>query len=501
MTSRNGHFVATASVTYDAGASYDLCSRRGFARAERALERSLNESPESADRLYLDLVRQAGSDPRRQAKILTLSYKPSGRAAVEAMLDIALVLAKTGALESIGKISQAYRFGKPDIARKILNSVAEFSNDPSVLHHLSTRLLNHESDDESLVEALSAINRKSPYRVGTLAYQADFASRHQSREILRNVPPITRGILDHLRPDRPIVFLDGGATASTVEEQFSGWPPGRWKVFGFDPHPDADLSIDHSANVQMIRTALGADRGKLRLFHTTADGGSSSFMPNLDYIGNLRHGSGAPLDELMSVVSESEVDVVDLDSWRQEFRVPPFDFMKLNVQGAELEILRGARETLERCLGVQCEVAFAPIYLGAPVFRDVDAFLDSAGFTFFDLRKPNTNGRVTGRTTPMAGSRVGLYRWPSRQMTEGHVLYLRDPFRPEERESPRWQDPDHWLRLAVVAEMNGQVDFAMQLCETVLRDFSEALNDRGAAMTRSLDEAASFYRDFDLRNR
>lgn len=501
MNSSKGHLTATATVSYDAGKSFDLLSRRGFARAGRALESAQGESPEAADRLYLDLLRRAGPDPRQQAKVLALAYRPRGKAAVEAMLDTALALAGTGAPESISMIAQAYRFGKPEVAREILRRVADTSDDPLVLHHLSTRLLNHETDDEALVAGLAVINRKSPYRTSTLAYQADFASRHQSREILSRVPPITSGILGYLPPGRPIVFLDGGATGSTVEAQFAGWPADRWKVFGFDPHPDADLSIDHSANVQMIRTALGAARGKLRLFHTAADGASSSFMPNLAYIGKLRHGSGAPLDELMAVVSESEVDMVDLDGWRRETGAPAFDFMKLNVQGAELEILRGAPATLEDCLGVQCEVAFAPIYLGAPVFRDVDAFLDSAGFTFFDLRKSNTNGRVTGRATPMTGSRVGLFRWPSRQMTEGHVLYLRDPFRPEEHGAPRWSDPGNWLRLAVVAEMNGQLDLAMQLCETLLERFRGSLNDDGAALVRGLDDAAAFYRDFDIRNR
>lgn len=500
MNGNNRQFTVTASVTYDAGTSHNLRSRRGIARAEQALETALSESPDAADRLYLDLLRRTETDPRQQAKVLTLAYKPRGKAAVDAMLDAALKLARSGAVEPVGVIARAYRVGRPAIAREILTLTAEATDDPLVLHHLSTRLLIHETDDEALVAVLSVINRRSPYRIGTLAYQADFAGRRQSREILRNVPPITRGVLGCLPPGQAIVFLDGGATGSTVAEQFSGWPAERWKVFGFDPHPDADLSIDHSANVQMIRTALGAARGKVRLFHTAAVGGSSGFKPNLDYIRRLKHGSGSPLDSLMSVVSESEVDVVDLDGWRDQVQAPPFDFMKLNVQGAELEILRGATATLDDCLGVQCEVAFAPIYRDAPVFRDIDAFLDSAGFTFFDLRKPNTSGRVTSRATPMVGSRVGLFRWPSRQMTEAHVLYLRDPFRPEEHGAPRWRKPETWLRLAVVAEMNGQIDLAMQVCEALLENFSATLGDRGAALARSLDEAATFYRDFEIRN-
>lgn len=496
-----GYFSATATVSYRSATTYDLGTRRGFARAERELQRLLDQGPEAADALYLDLVRQAGSTPGSLASVLQLSYRPRRRAAIQAMFDIACSLSETGAPETIRMIPEAYRFGRPDIARRIFGNIAAATDDAYVLHQLSIQMLQHEQDDDALVAALSVINGKTPYRVGTLVYQAEFANRRQSREILRNVPPITRVVLDELEPGHPIVFLDGGATGSTMEEQFAGWPADRWKVFGFDPHPNADLSVDHTANVQMIRTALGSSRGKLHLYHTRIDGGSSSFRPNLDYIRHLEHGSAQSLEALMSVVSESDVDVIDLDSWRREAGVPPFDFMKLNVQGGELDILRGATETLDRCLGVQCEVSFVPLYREAPLFRDVDAVMDAAGFTFFDVRKATTNGRLSRRKTPMAGSRVGLYRWPSRHMTEAHVLYLRDPFRPEQRDAPRWRDPVHWLRLAVVAEMAGQVGFAMQLCETVLRDFPDALRDRGAAMQRGLDAADSFYRNFDVRNR
>lgn len=251
----------------------------------------------------------------------------------------------------------------------------------------------------------------------------------------------------------------------------------------------------------MIRTALGASRGTLRLYHTAVDGASSIFSPNIEYLKHLLHGAETPLTDVMSVIGESEVDAIDLDTWRREAQVPPFDFIKLNVQGAELEVLQGASETVESCLGLQTEVSFAPMYLNAPVFREIDAHLDRLGFTFFDMRKPTTNGRAASRPTVFSGSRVGLFRWPSRQMTEAHVLYLRDPFRPEERASPRWQDPQSWMRVAVVAELNGQVDFAMQLCETVLARFSDMLADGGDALSRDLDAASRSYQKFDQSNR
>jgi hypothetical protein len=45
------------------------------------------------------------------------------------------------------------------------------------------------------------------------------------------------------------------------------------------------------------------------------------------------------------------------------------------------------------------------------------------------------------------------------------------------------------------------VDFAMQLCETVLARFSDMLADGGDALSRDLDAASRSYQKFDQSNR
>jgi len=58
------------------------------------------------------------------------------------------------------------------------------------------------------------------------------------------------------------------------------------------------------------------------------------------------------------------------------------DFLKLDVQGAELDVLRGAGHLLKDMLVVQAEVEFLPLYEGQPLFADVDAFMRASGFQF-----------------------------------------------------------------------------------------------------------------------
>jgi hypothetical protein len=68
-------------------------------------------------------------------------------------------------------------------------------------------------------------------------------------------------------------------------------------------------------------------------------------------------------------------------------------FLKLDVQGAELEILRGAPHILS-CTGVaQLEVALLHYNEGAPTAADVVRFMDETGCAIHDVAElPRTNG-------------------------------------------------------------------------------------------------------------
>ncbi|MGG5823046.1 FkbM family methyltransferase [Falsiroseomonas sp. HW251] len=58
---------------------------------------------------------------------------------------------------------------------------------------------------------------------------------------------------------------------------------------------------------------------------------------------------------------------------------------KLDVQGAELDILRGAGSRLEALEAVQMEVALRPYNAGAPLIAEVLAGMEAMGFTAFDI--------------------------------------------------------------------------------------------------------------------
>jgi len=107
----------------------------------------------------------------------------------------------------------------------------------------------------------------------------------------------------------------------------------------------------------------------------------------------------------------------------------PVDFLKLDVQGAELLVLEHARETLRTVSVLQCEVEFLELYEGQPLFADVDAFLRSQGFAF--LRFSYSMGRPF---KPLSYAQAPLRAMS--QILWADVIYVRD-FRQRQQWSER----------------------------------------------------------------
>ena len=58
------------------------------------------------------------------------------------------------------------------------------------------------------------------------------------------------------------------------------------------------------------------------------------------------------------------------------------DYLKIDIQGAELEVFRNGTDRLRDCLVIHTEVEFLPMYEGQPLFSEVEIFLRKQGFTF-----------------------------------------------------------------------------------------------------------------------
>lgn len=97
------------------------------------------------------------------------------------------------------------------------------------------------------------------------------------------------------------------------------------------------------------------------------------------------------------IVREEKVRVTTIDNFfAGEHSLQGEVMLKLDVQGYELEALRGALNSLKKIKVVQVELSFVPIYEGAPLCVDIISFLQNQGFELFTLI-PGFKDRSTGR--------------------------------------------------------------------------------------------------------
>ncbi len=113
-------------------------------------------------------------------------------------------------------------------------------------------------------------------------------------------------------------------------------------IYAFEPHSvsyaalDRHRQMNHYDQVKPQRIALSDSEGSLRLVVPPSVNGG---------IGHLETGGG----DVAAGHQIEDVQTMPLDSFASRNAIDRVDFIKIDVEGAELMVLDGARETIARC--------------------------------------------------------------------------------------------------------------------------------------------------------
>ncbi len=170
----------------------------------------------------------------------------------------------------------------------------------------------------------------------------------------------------------------------------------RGRILSFEPLSTAHAALTARAAADPSqlwdvapRTALGAINGSTTI-HVAGNSVSSSILPM-----QPSHESAAP-QSIGRGVEEITISRLDDMIREQGLSIDRHVLLKIDTQGYELEVLKGATETVAAVGVIQTEMSFQPLYGGQPLFDEVYHYLASRGFAVFDI-VPGFSDPRTGR--------------------------------------------------------------------------------------------------------
>lgn len=189
--------------------------------------------------------------------------------------------------------------------------------------------------------------------------------------------------------------IDVGASRGQwgVSVRASGW---KGPITSFEPAPKSFRRLAKTAarddKWEPKMLAIGSTQGTRPLRVAQSETTSSFLQATQNYCDRY---SGA------RTVSIETVPINSLDNLWKEIGSPERAFLKIDTQGYDMEVLRGAKKKLESVVGLQVELSVISNYVGAPKWRDLLDWIERQGFVLSGLFPLERDARL--RQTELDG--------------------------------------------------------------------------------------------------
>jgi FkbM family methyltransferase len=256
----------------------------------------------------------------------------------------------------------------------------------------------------------------------------------------------------------PLGFIDVGARGGihNIVEPFAMYT----SVLAFEPdHEECDRLnkipevFEHWSEFILEPKALSDKKGQAELVLLSAATNHSLREPNLPI--TRRYG----MEKWQEIGRESlETETLDNIIF-QKYQDKPYigEFIKLDTQGSEYEIIMGARKTIsERTVAVVCEVSFAELYKGQKLFSEVEILMRELGFSFYGFTS------MFSRSQKQLNK---LHHGTKERPFYTDAIFFKDPLTDDSlRESFSNRQSKSLLLCAILL---GYYDFALELAKSI----------------------------------
>ena len=180
-------------------------------------------------------------------------------------------------------------------------------------------------------------------------------------------------LLEIVKSQPPQVIYDIGANIGTWSLLAKALFP-KVIIHAFEPlemhHEAFETAMQATSDIHLHKVALGSSACTLNMQVTSFSDASSL----------LEIAEATETCFGITKAREEKVTVVTLDEYVSTAKLPLPDVIKLDIQGYELEAMRGGQNCLEHAKFIICEVSFLEFYKGQALFHDISEFLGRRGF-------------------------------------------------------------------------------------------------------------------------
>jgi FkbM family methyltransferase len=192
--------------------------------------------------------------------------------------------------------------------------------------------------------------------------------------------------------DSNMVIFDVGAYIGEVTKVYGRLFPSA-RIYCFEPFDGSFQKLVRLSDNKLVhphQMALSDQPGKIKLY-VNEDLTCNSFFP--------RPTSGPTYYSLKAEhTGQIEVDSMTIDAFCEKENIKQIDIVKLDVEGAELRVLKGACDKLSKhaISLIYTEVMFTVHYEGGCMFHELTGFLEQYGYTLYNLYnlKRAKNGQI-----------------------------------------------------------------------------------------------------------
>jgi FkbM family methyltransferase len=195
-------------------------------------------------------------------------------------------------------------------------------------------------------------------------------------------------LLSILEKNENVIFFDIGACEGESSVRYAGLFPNA-NIYTFEPLPaNFELVqqniVKYKVNqIHPFQLCL-SDKAGETIFHVSSGNPENTEEDNWNY-GNKSSSLLAPAKtrEVHDWLKFDEAITVKTSTLKQfctENNIAQIDFIHMDVQGAELMVLRGAQDFLQYINMIWLEVEAVELYKGQPLKKDIENFMEANGF-------------------------------------------------------------------------------------------------------------------------